>query len=271
MLKKIRIRPSYVIYPAVVALLTIQIVIAAGFLGQQKYDGIRINLLGRQRMLTQKLSKEVILYSQKRIDAGDVLKTMRIFDVTMNGMIYGGDVPVDLDLKKFKKIPPVSRGTVKEALAGISSQWEEFSFNTTRYLETNDRNSFLYIIEENLKLLSVIDDAVRMMEETYEQRTFYQQVNISTAVLTVFILLASLLVIRIQQVRKAQEEILRLEKILPICASCKRIRGENMDPYNTKSWMNLEEYLKKENDINFSHGLCPDCAEKLYPGILDKK
>ncbi|HPS57074.1 MAG TPA: hypothetical protein PK514_03120 [Spirochaetota bacterium] len=74
MTRKSRIRPAYVLYPVVVALLSAQIVIAAGFVQKQKYDGIRINLLGRQRMLTQKLSREVILYSQNRINARTALK-----------------------------------------------------------------------------------------------------------------------------------------------------------------------------------------------------
>jgi hypothetical protein len=180
-------------------------------------------------------------------------------------------VPVDLDLKKFRNIPPVEQGSVMDSLIRIKGQWDEFSFHTTHYLETKEKKSFLFVIGENLNLLKLIDDAVRMMEDSYGQRTFYQQVDIFTAVMTLIILLASLLVIRIQQVRKAREEILKLEKILPICASCKRIRGDNMDPYKNDSWMNLEEYLKKENDINFSHGLCPECAEKLYPGVLKRK
>ena len=271
MSEKIKFRPSYIIYAAVLVLLTIQIVVAAGLLEKQKYDGIRINLLGRQRMLTQKLSKEVILLSRGQIEAADVLKTLRTFDVTLHGLIYGGDVPVDLDLKKFKMITPVDPGRIQESLIGIDHQWEEFSLNTVNYIEKRDSDSFLFVIEKNVSLLAMIDVTVRMMEELYGQRTFYQQINISTAVLTVFILLASLLVVRIQQVRRAREEILKLEKILPICASCKRIRGDKMDPYKTESWMNLEEYLKKENDINFSHGLCPDCAEKLYPGVLKRK
>lgn len=271
MIRKPGFKPAYLIYGAIITLLTIQIVIAAGLVEKQKYDGIRINLLGRQRMLTQKLSKEVILYSEKAVTSGEVLKTMRIFDVTMNGIIAGGDVPVDLDMKKFRHIPSVDRGPVMDSLVSIKSQWEEFSLNATNYLETNDRKSFLFIIEENVNLLAVVDDAVRMMEESYGQRTFLQQVNITAAVMTVFALLVSLLVMRIRQVRRAEQEIMKLEKILPICASCKRIRGDKMDPYKSESWMNLEEYLKKENDINFSHGLCPDCAERLYPGVLDKK
>lgn len=265
------VRPAYFIYTFVVALLAFQIVIAAGFIEKQKYDGIRIDMLGRQRMLTQKLSKEILLYSQNGVDAGEVLKTMRIFDTTMDGLINGGDVPVDLDMKVFRKIPPLNNDPVLDTLKRINSQWNEFSYNAAKFLDTKERKSFLYIVDENLDLLALVDDAVKMLSYSYEQRTFYLQADITAAVLTVVILLITLLVIRIRQIRKAREEILKLERILPICANCKRIRGEKMDPYKSSSWMNLEEYLKKENDINFSHGLCPDCAEKLYPGLLDKK
>jgi len=54
--------------------------------------------------------------------------------------------------------------------------------------------------------------------------------------------------------------------VLPICANCKGIRVKNDD------WMQIETYF---SDIAFSHSICPDCCEKLYPEFdlseLDKK
>lgn len=49
--------------------------------------------------------------------------------------------------------------------------------------------------------------------------------------------------------------------LIPICASCKKIRDEN------GNWVSNDEYFTKNYDANFSHGICPVCYEKLYPGM----
>ncbi len=56
-----------------------------------------------------------------------------------------------------------------------------------------------------------------------------------------------------------------LKGILPLCASCKKIRDNNSDPKNPDTWRSIETYISEKIDVNFSHGICPECAEKLYP------
>ncbi len=53
-------------------------------------------------------------------------------------------------------------------------------------------------------------------------------------------------------------EIHTLRGILPICANCRKVRDDK------GYWNRLEEYLEKHSELHFSHGLCEDCAEKLY-------
>lgn len=48
----------------------------------------------------------------------------------------------------------------------------------------------------------------------------------------------------------------RLEGLLSICISCKKIRAED------KSWQQLERYLVEHSDVLFSHGLCPECFDQ---------
>ena len=50
-----------------------------------------------------------------------------------------------------------------------------------------------------------------------------------------------------------------LDGLLPICSHCKKIRDDN------GCWNQIEAYLKDHSEANFSHGLCPECAKKLYP------
>ncbi len=50
-----------------------------------------------------------------------------------------------------------------------------------------------------------------------------------------------------------------LKGLMPICASCKRIRDDK------GYWNQIESYIQQHSDAEFSHGLCPECALKMYP------
>ena len=69
----------------------------------------------------------------------------------------------------------------------------------------------------------------------------------------------------IRELQDALSRVKTLQKLLPICSKCKKIRDD--EGY----WSRIEEYFDKHADTQFSHGLCPDCAELLYPGLYDKK
>ncbi|MEN8141532.1 MAG: PAS domain-containing protein [Thermodesulfobacteriota bacterium] len=47
--------------------------------------------------------------------------------------------------------------------------------------------------------------------------------------------------------------------ILPICASCKKIRDDK------GYWKNIETYIRSHSEADFSHSICPECAARLYP------
>lgn len=59
--------------------------------------------------------------------------------------------------------------------------------------------------------------------------------------------------------QSALDEVSRLSGPVPVCASCKRYR----DPQGT--WWQLEGGVERHTDQDISHGLCPDCARRLYP------
>jgi hypothetical protein len=61
--------------------------------------------------------------------------------------------------------------------------------------------------------------------------------------------------------RKAEAEIKVLHGLLPICASCKRIRHGN------DQWESVESYVTAHSEATFSHGLCPECLEKYSSEI----
>lgn len=62
-----------------------------------------------------------------------------------------------------------------------------------------------------------------------------------------------------EELTRALEKVKRLSGLLPICASCKKIRDD------TGYWNQIEVYIRDHSEAEFSHGICPDCTEKLYP------
>ncbi len=65
----------------------------------------------------------------------------------------------------------------------------------------------------------------------------------------------------INQLKDTLSQVKQLSGLLPICAACKKIRDDK------GYWNQIESYIKKHSEANFSHGLCPECARKLYPDL----
>lgn len=63
----------------------------------------------------------------------------------------------------------------------------------------------------------------------------------------------------IKELREAMAQVKTLSGLLPICASCRKVRDDQ------GYWNQLEDYLAKHTDICFTHGLCQGCMERLYP------
>ena len=67
----------------------------------------------------------------------------------------------------------------------------------------------------------------------------------------------------ITKLQDALKRIKTLRGIIPICASCKKIRDD------AGYWDQLELFVKKHTEAEFSHLICPECAEKLYPELAE--
>jgi len=68
----------------------------------------------------------------------------------------------------------------------------------------------------------------------------------------------------IVELKKALAEVKVLSGLLPICSSCKKVRDDR------GYWKQIESYIEERSTAQFSHSLCPECAEKLYPEIMRK-
>jgi hypothetical protein len=64
-----------------------------------------------------------------------------------------------------------------------------------------------------------------------------------------------------QELSGALAEVKRLSGFLPICASCKKIRNDH------GSWEQIETYIRDRSEAEFTHSLCPECVDKIYPDL----
>lgn len=69
----------------------------------------------------------------------------------------------------------------------------------------------------------------------------------------------------IGELQEALARVKTLSGLLPICASCKKIRNDQ------GYWQQIEAYIRDHSEAEFSHSVCPECAKKLYPEVFDKK
>ncbi|HZD03714.1 MAG TPA: hypothetical protein VE173_02315, partial [Longimicrobiales bacterium] len=65
----------------------------------------------------------------------------------------------------------------------------------------------------------------------------------------------------IAELRAALDEVRVLEGMLPICANCRKVRSD------AGYWQRIEEYVAERMPVVFSHALCPECTEELYPEV----
>lgn len=67
-----------------------------------------------------------------------------------------------------------------------------------------------------------------------------------------------------EKLEQALTEVKQLTGLLPICASCKKIRDDK------GYWQKLEEYFSEHTDAEFSHSICPECSSSLYPELYEE-
>lgn len=66
----------------------------------------------------------------------------------------------------------------------------------------------------------------------------------------------------IGELKHALAQVKTLRGLIPICASCKKIRDDQ------GYWEQIEVYIHNHSDAEFSHGFCPDCLSRLYPDLF---
>jgi len=69
----------------------------------------------------------------------------------------------------------------------------------------------------------------------------------------------------IRELQEALGKVKILSGLLPICASCKKIRDDKGE------WTHVETYFRRHSEADFTHGICPECTKKLYPDFAGRR
>lgn len=143
-------------------------------------DGLLINLAGRQRMLSQKMSKELhhFMYVSAQKGSPDqssidqVRRTMKVFDMTLSSLTTGGKAPLSLDLKNTEyRQCPAAEGEIRSQLEKVADIWKGVSTGIEKSLtgaDSAENNAFLH--KENVSLLKAMNKTVGMMQEESESK-----------------------------------------------------------------------------------------------------
>lgn len=68
----------------------------------------------------------------------------------------------------------------------------------------------------------------------------------------------------VNELQESLTKVKKLSGLLPICSSCKKIRDDK------GYWNQVESYIRNYSEVEFTHGICPDCLRKLYPDFVDE-
>lgn len=83
--------------------------------------------------------------------------------------------------------------------------------------------------------------------------------------ITVFCIFSTFIYRSATRTKELFMEVNLLTGLLPICSFCKKIRDDK------NKWQPIETYVSKRSEATFTHGVCPECAEKHYGFLLKKK
>ena len=183
----------------------------------QEKDGLLVNLAGRQRMLSQKMSKNIFLYILDKKDGNDLDKekkvieelkgAMNLYDQTSKAFINGGEVINGIGEKK--QINNIGNNILVAKKA--NDLWKEFESEINKIIEKDEFNSEKFIFDNNNNLLSLSNDIVTVLQKEADKKvTLMKTIQIYMIVISILVFLISVIVINkvlIKPIKKISEEL----------------------------------------------------------------
>ena len=153
-------------------------------LSAQRDDGLVINLAGRQRMLTQKMTKELLHFMFVKQKTGDpypalkakVKQTIAVFSTTLDALTESGEAPTTLSPSGPKRFCPKAEEPAYSQLGKVKTLWQEFRQHILNVLNGNNETENLnWVMDNNLGLLKEMNTAVVMMQHQVENNISHLQ------------------------------------------------------------------------------------------------
>lgn len=187
-------------FSAFALLIAAIVLVTVSVLQGQADDGLVINLAGRQRMLTQKMSKESLMLANAAFagqdsaleERGEQLRqTMRLFENTLFALRDGGPAPLDMQMSQMRDTPPAEDHGTREQLNRVAELWKEFKGHLNGVLSSGGRSQEEVdaVSSTNLNLLKEMNLAVTLMQHNSEQKLVRLYVVQAAAFLIAVVLL----------------------------------------------------------------------------------
>jgi phosphoserine phosphatase RsbU/P len=120
-----------------------------------------------------------------------------------------------------------------------------------------------------LSAMSAKDDVVRGIQagaNDYLTKPFHrEELRVRVEVGVRMLELQRVLADRVKELEEALSQVKQLQGLLPICSYCKKVRDDQ------NYWQKVETYISDRVDVEFSHGICPDCLARVRSEIKARK
>lgn len=160
--------------------------------------------------------------------------------------LLGSSVKEILTKESFDKLNALYDQSINDAMTGSTSS-RKFE------LQVIKKNKDLIWIEINAKVVKDNDGSLKIVgisrDINERKQTEFEREE-----------LVEELKIVIKEKKEMAQQIKQLESLLPICSGCRRIRDNK-----SKNWWPFEKYIEEKAGTKFSHTICPDCSQILYP------
>ena len=269
------------------------LIVIQAWINGSKSHGRVINLAGRQRMLTQKLTKEALILNSGVNIQQEATNTMTLFEKTINGLLSGS---------KELGLPPVEDPEIRTQLQLVRNHWTEFKDMIAPVLsgKTLEASEIEAINTHSIKILKEMNKAVKMLE-TQARRSINKLRNIAigffilSAIITiaVFIYIRKSIIRRLFNINDSAEILTRYDlthdiscngkdEISHICNTVKKLTCSWRDIVNrligvsaslsvatAKVWTELNNSIKGVDEQNRQSEQIATAAEELSQTAMD--
>jgi len=120
-----------------------------------------------------------------------------------------------------------------------------------------------------LTAMSDKEDVVKGIQagaNDYLSKPFHrEELRVRVGVGVQMLLLQKTLADQVKELEEALAQVKQLQGILPICSYCKQVRDDQ------NYWQKVEDYISDHTDVQFSHGICPNCYERVIREFEEQK